>query len=271
MKKELENVKIKKPLIHSITNYVTVNDVANVILAVGASPIMADDEKEVEEITALCDGLNINIGTLNERTINSMIKAGKKANQLNHPVLLDPVGVGTSSLRTHTALKLLEEIHFTVIKGNISEMKTLAAHQGYTHGVDASENDMITVNNLEENIQFIKAYAKKMNTIIVVTGAIDLVSDGNQCYVISNGEKEMSHITGTGCQLSGLITSYISSNENKLKACVAAVCQMGLAGEIAKKHLADYEGNATYRNRIIDAIYCMNGEELEGGSHYEIK
>lgn len=271
MEKELENVKRKKPLIHNITNYVTVNDVANVILAVGASPIMADDEKEVEEITSICNGLNINIGTLNERTIASMIKAGKKANQLNHPVLLDPVGAGASTLRTNTALKLLEEIHFTVIKGNISEIKTLAAHQGYTHGVDANENDIVNQNNLEDNIQFVKAYAKKMNAIIVVTGAIDLVSDDKQCYVIYNGEKEMSHITGTGCQLSGLITSYISSNDDQLKACAAAVCQMGLAGEIAKSHLATFEGNATYRNRIIDAIYHMTGKELEGGAQYEIQ
>ncbi len=272
MKEQLENVKKKSPLIHNITNYVTVNDVANMILAVGASPIMADDEGEVEEITSICNGLNINIGTLNHRTIQSMIKAGKKANELNHPVLLDPVGVGASTLRTQTALKLIEEVQFSVIRGNISEIKTLALNQGNTHGVDASEMDAVTQDNLEQNVAFVKEYAQKMNAIIAVTGAIDLVSDGKECYVIYNGEKEMSAITGTGCQLSGLMTAYITANpETPLKACVAAVCQMGLAGEIAKTHLQSFEGNATYRNRIIDAVNHMDGYILQAGAKYEIK
>ena len=133
----LENVHSKMPLIHNITNYVTVNDVANVLLACGGSPIMADESEEVEDITSICGGLNINIGTLNRHTIPAMFKAGKKANELGHPVLLDPVGVGASSLRTDTAKQLLEEIHFSVIRGNISEIKTLAAGSGSTRGVDA--------------------------------------------------------------------------------------------------------------------------------------
>ena len=115
-----ENVRSTCPLIHNITNYVTVNDCANMVLACGASPIMADDAAEVEEITAICGGLNINIGTLNKRTIESMFLAGKRANALNHPVVLDPVGAGASKLRTETAQKLLEEVKFTVIRGNIS-------------------------------------------------------------------------------------------------------------------------------------------------------
>lgn len=120
MKTYLENIKKKSPLIHNITNYVTVNDCANITLACGASPIMADDQDEVEEITSICSGLNINIGTLNGRTIEAMILAGKKANALNHPVVLDPVGAGASTLRTKTALRLLDEVKFTVIRGNIS-------------------------------------------------------------------------------------------------------------------------------------------------------
>ena len=116
MKECLENVRRKAPLVHNITNYVTVNDVANVILAIGASPIMADDREEVEEITAICGGLNINIGTLNQRTIESMHLAGKKANALGHKILLDPVGAGASVLRTKTALSLMKEVHFDVIR-----------------------------------------------------------------------------------------------------------------------------------------------------------
>ena len=126
----LKNVREKSPLIHNITNYVTVNDFANVVLAFGASPIMADDQKEVAEITSICTGLNINIGTLNTRTIESMVIVGKKANELHHPVVLDPLGVGASTLRTQTALKLLKEIQFSVIRGNISEIKTLALGSG---------------------------------------------------------------------------------------------------------------------------------------------
>ena len=114
-----ENVKTKTPLVHNITNYVTVNDVANVLLACGGSPIMADDIDDVEDITGICGGLNINIGTLNKNTIPSMLAAGKKANELGHAILLDPVGAGASRLRTETALMLLNEIKFDVIRGNI--------------------------------------------------------------------------------------------------------------------------------------------------------
>ena len=123
----LENVRAKCPLIHNITNYVTVNDCANIIIACGAAPIMADDRDEAAEITSLCGGLNINIGTLNSRTIASMFLAGKRANELGHPVVLDPVGAGASKLRTDTAIQLLEEVKFTVIRGNISEIKSLAS------------------------------------------------------------------------------------------------------------------------------------------------
>ena len=131
---QFANVRTKSPLIHNITNYVTVNDCANMVLACGASPIMADDAAEVEDITTICGGLNINIGTLNSRTIESMLKAGRKANALGHPVVLDPVGAGASALRTGTAYRLLDEVRFTVIRGNISEVKTLASGAGTTKG-----------------------------------------------------------------------------------------------------------------------------------------
>lgn len=134
LKEMLNHVREKCPLIHNITNYVTVNDCANILLACGGSPIMADDAEEAEEITAICGGLNINIGTLNQRTIPAMHLAGKKANELGHPVVLDPVGAGASKLRTNTAKALLEDIHFTVLRGNISEIKTLALGTGGRKG-----------------------------------------------------------------------------------------------------------------------------------------
>ena len=268
----LNKVRENVPLVHNITNYVTVNDVANVLLACGASPIMADEAEEVEDITSICGGLNINIGTLNNRSIQSMFLAGKKSNELHHVVLLDPVGAGASALRTNTALNLLKEIKFDVIRGNISEIKTLALGSGTTKGVDADIADVITEDNLDEAISFVKSFAKKTGAIIAITGAIDLVSDKDRCFVIRNGRKEMSKITGTGCQLSGMMTAFLVANkEHPLEAAAAAVCTMGLAGEIAWHHMQEYDGNATYRNRIIDAIFNMNEETLNKGAQYDVR
>ena len=268
----LDYVRKSVPLVHNITNYVTVNDVANMLLACGGSPIMSDEPLDVEEITSICGGLNINIGTLNARTIEGMIKAGKKANELGHAVLLDPVGAGASTLRTNTAKELLEKIRFDVIRGNISEIKTLAQGSGTTKGVDADIADAITEETLGSAIAFVKRYAKETKSIIVVTGAIDLVADDKICYVIRNGCPEMGKITGTGCQLSGMMTAFITANpDHKLEAAAAAVCAMGLAGEIGFSRMQEGDGNATYRNRIIDAVYNMNGEELEKGAKYELR
>ena len=267
-----QNVRDKKPLVHNITNYVTVNDCANITLAIGASPIMADDIDEVEDIVSICNGLNINIGTLNKRTIESMIAAGKKANELNKPVILDPVGAGASKLRTETAQRLLKEVKFSVIRGNISEIKTLAAGSGTTKGVDADVADAVTEENLDEAVAFAKAFSEKSGSIVAITGAIDLVSDGRKCYVIRNGRPEMGRITGTGCQLSGLMTAYLVANpEQKLEAAAAAVCTMGLAGEIGWSYMQKGDGNSTYRNRIIDAIYNMTKEQLDEGAKYEVR
>ena len=268
----IENVRKGVPLVHNITNYVTVNDVANILLACGGSPIMSDEPEDVEDITAICGGLNINIGTLNQRSIEGMFRAGKKANELNHVVLLDPVGAGASALRTNTAVELMEKIRFTVIRGNISEIKTLALGSGTTKGVDADVADAVTEENLDNAVKFVKDFAAKSGAIVAVTGAIDLVSDGKSCYVIRNGRPEMGRITGTGCQLSGMMTAFVVANpDNRLEAAAAAVCAMGLAGEIGWSHMAEGDGNSTYRNRIIDAIYNMGGESLNGGARYELR
>lgn len=270
--KILENVRNVQPLIHNITNYVTVNDVANMVLAIGASPIMADEVKEVEEITSICNGLNINLGTLQEKTITSMMKAGKKANELGHPIILDPVGAGASKLRTETAVGLLDTLHITVVRGNMSEIHALSDSTHKTRGVDADIRDAVTDDKLEQAISYVNSVAEKWQCIVAVTGAIDLVSDGKKCYVIRNGVKQMSRVTGTGCQLSGLVTAFVSANmDNPLEASAAAVCTMGLAGEIALKHMSAFEGNATYRNRMIDAVCNMDSETLEKGARYEVR
>lgn len=272
LKTMLENVRAKSPLVHNITNYVTVNDVANVLLAAGGSQIMSDDADDVEDITSICGGLNINIGTLNKNTIPSMFLAGKKANALGHIVLLDPVGAGASRLRTDTANRLMQEVRFDAVRGNISEIKTLCTGSGSTKGVDADAVDAVTEANLDNGVQLVKTFAAQTGCIIAVTGAIDLVSDGERCWCIRNGRAEMSRITGTGCQLSALMTAFLVANpDRKLDAAAAAVCMMGLAGEIGWANMQPGDGNSTYRNRIIDAIFNMTGDALEEGAKYELR
>ena len=270
-KKILDNVNAKTPLVHSITNYVTVNDCANILLACGGSPIMADDENEVEDITSICDATVINIGTLNQRTIRAMIKAGKKANELSHIVVLDPVGAGASALRTRTTFELLDNIKFSVIRGNISEIKTLARGSGTTKGVDADIRDAVTEDSLEEAVSFAKNLSKKTGAVIAITGAIDLVADSNKAYVIRNGHPMMSRITGSGCMLTEVIAAYCAANPDiLLDATAAAVCAMGLCGEIAyNKTVENGGGTSTFRTFLIDAMSRMTAETLREGIKIE--
>ncbi len=266
-----DNIRKSAPLIHNITNYVTVNDVANVLLACGASPIMSDDIKEVEDITSICGGLNLNIGTLNQNTIPSMLVAGKKSGELGHPVVLDPVGAGASSLRTETAQRILREVPVTVVRGNISEIKALIAGSSTTKGVDADLVDAVTDGTLGAGINFAKSAAGQLGTIVAITGAADLVADRENCYVIRNGRSEMGRVTGTGCQLSALVAACVTANpQNVLEAVAAAVAAMGLAGETGWDKMQPDDGNSTYRNRIIDAVYNMDGSALEKGAKYEL-
>lgn len=271
--KYLDNLREKGALIHNITNYVTVNDCANILIACGGAPIMSDDCGEVEEITAICGGLNINIGTLNERTIKSMFLAGKKANSLSHPVLLDPVGAGASSLRTDTSSRLLDEVKFNVIRGNISEIKTLALGAGNTKGVDADVADAVTEDTIEHVVAFAKGFAKKTGAVIAITGAIDIVADTERAFVIRNGCAMMAQITGSGCMLSAMTAAFITANpEASLEPAAAAVCAMGLCGEKAFKITVDNgEGNSSFRSHLIDEVYKLNGKALDEGAKYEIR
>lgn len=271
-KEMLENVRTQSPLVHNITNYVTVNDVANMLLACGASPIMADDIDEVEEITTICGGLCLNIGTLNGRTIPAMFAAAKKATALGHPVLLDPVGAGASALRTSTALDLINEIPFTAIRGNSSEIRTLLFGSGNTRGVDVDLSDVISADSLDKTIQIAQKLSQKTGAIVAVTGPIDVVADSSQAFCIRNGHPLMGRVTGSGCQLSALITAYLVANPaHPLLAVAAGVTAMGLCGEIAFAKLQSEEGNSTYRHRIIDTMFHLTGTDLEEGAQYEIR
>lgn len=261
-------------LMHCLTNYVTANDCANLLLASGASAIMADDPGEVTEVTAICDGLILNMGTPHPRKLEAMLLAGQAANRLGHPVLLDPVGVGCSALRREAAGRLLAQVRLAAIRANASELATLAqgtpAHRGVDTDIPApgvgGDGRQIT----EKTIQSARALARMTGAVVIVTGPTDLVTDGTTTYLAFNGHPMMRTVTGTGCQLSALAGAYITANpERRLEAALAAVCAMGLCGEIAHAALAPQEGNATYRNRIIDAIYHLSPEELEKGARYE--
>ena len=266
----LTNVRKRTPLVHCITNYVTVNDCANALLACGGSPIMSDEPLDVEDIQTICGGLVLNIGTLNKQTIEGMKVAGAQATKLGHPIVLDPVGAGASALRTQTAGELLDECAVTVIRGNMSEVKALAGAASSTRGVDANPDDAVTDENLAESAQFARELAAKTGAIIAITGAIDLVADAEHAYAIRNGMPVMGKITGTGCMLTCIVAAYVVANPDaKLEAVIAAVAGMGAAGEIAAVRMQPVDGNASLRTYIIDALYNMNAAAIEAVSRVE--
>lgn len=267
----IDCVRAKKPLVHQITNYVTVNDCANITLASGASPVMADEIQEVDEIVGISSALVLNIGTLNERTIESMVAAGKAARRKGIPVILDPVGAGASRLRTETALRLMEEVKPTVVRGNISEIKTLFGEGGNTRGVDAGVEDALGGDVVETAKRIAAAFARSTGTIVAITGAIDVVSDGDRTFLIRNGHPMMANVTGTGCMCSALIGSFCGAMEDRTVATAAAISAMGLAGEWAYESVQRQDlGTGSYRTLIIDAISRMSDEIMLNGGEISL-
>jgi hydroxyethylthiazole kinase len=234
---------------------------------------MADDIAEINDIVSISDALVINIGTLNERTIASMLAAGKKANELGRPVVLDPVGAGASKLRNETAHTLLKEVSFAVIRGNISEIKFLATGFGNTQGVDADSSEAVNEGNLEGVVAVAKSFAKASGAVIAITGATDIVADSESAYVISNGHPMMSNVTGTGCMLTTVIGSYVGANpKNILQATATAVVAMGVCGELAYKKVREQDaGTSTYKMHIIDEMSKVNADTLKVGAKIERK
>ncbi len=249
--KLLSEIKKNRPLIHQITNYVTVNDCANVTLAVGASPAMADDENEVEDFVKIASSLLINIGTLNENMKKSMLKATIKAKELEKVVVLDPVAVGASKYRTNCVKKLLENRKISVIRGNISEIKSLLGSSKNSKGADASSSDFESVQN---SIQIAKELALKEKVIVALTGQIDVISDGKRVAVIENGSKLLQDITGAGCMSTSLVASFCGTNKEYLfEATVLGVLTMALCGEIAQ-NLTQKEGLGSFHKELFNQI-----------------
>ena len=257
-------VRDKCPLVHCITNYVTVNDVANSILAIGASPIMSDDINDVEDIVSISQALVINIGTLNKRTVESMIAAGRKANSLSIPVVLDPVGAGASGFRNETVDTLLGNVKFTVIRGNLSEMAYINGAASRTKGVDSSmkEDDA-------DHVAVAKAVSGKTGAVAAITGRVDTVCKDGRVARIYSGHPEMSRITGTGCMLSGIIGGFVGTGEDPFLSASYAIASMGAAGLIAYGKAGSL-GTGSFRVALIDALSQMSDETIKEMGKLEI-
>ena len=263
--KLLCSVKEKGPLVHHITNYVTVNDCANIVLALGGSPVMADAKEEVSDMVSIASALVINIGTLNHTTVESMIIAGKKANELDIPVILDPVGVGATPYRKEIALKLINEVKFSIIKGNLAEIKILNGMKAVSKGVDSEETSSDDAKDVAKDL------AKKLDAVIAVTGKSDYISDGKSIFKIENGIEMLKTITGSGCMTASLIGTFAGVTKDYLIAASAGVMTMGIAGEIAYEKLNKCDsGSGSFRMKLIDSIFNLTAEDfLKRGRVYE--
>ncbi len=255
-----KDIKKLNPLVHNITNYVTVNDCANIQIAFGGSPIMADDLSEVQEVTSKCSSLLINIGTLNKSTVSSMIIAGREANKKNIPIILDPVGYGFTRLRRESIKKILKEVDVSIIKGNVSEIKGLVSDNTNIQGVDISYEDQ---NMTKESLKTLALNAANtLKCIIVITGALDVISDGKETYFIQNGSSMMSEVTGTGCMTGALLAVSAGAHTNNLFASsIVAVSSMGVAGELAAEK-TNGRRTSSFKMHLIDSISSMTPDIL---------
>lgn len=268
--KVAEQVRKSKPLVQCITNFVTVNDCANILLAAGASPTMAMDIREVEESVEGVQALVCNLGAIEH--VDSMILAGKRANELKKPVVLDPVAAGGTTFRRSLSAKLLDEVKFSAIRGNASEIRGLALGNSSGSGVDVGELDVINQSNLESSIEIVSAFAKRTQSVVAVSGALDVISDGEKTMILHNGCPTMARITGSGCMLTTLIGGFCGAMpEEPFIAICAAMAVMGICGELAdERRLANGTGNATFRNDLIDAIFNLTEEQFKERVRYEI-
>lgn len=260
----IKNVRTKNPLVHHITNYVTVNDCANACLAIGASPVMADAVDEAADMAKIAGALVLNIGTLNVSKVESMMVAGRTANALGIPVILDPVGCGATPFRNHMAAELMANIHMTVVRGNISEIFSLGGENVHTKGVDAGAADV------SEALTIAKALAKKWGSTVVISGEKDIITDGEKAAYVRNGCAAMPSITGSGCMCTTLIGAFVGANPgNPFEASLAAMAAMGIAGERAWKSYGT-QGLGHFHMGIIDELGNMDEDTLEKEARYEI-
>ena len=252
----LRKVRETKPLVHNITNYVVMNFTANLLLAAGASPVMAHAENEVEEMVAFAKALVLNIGTLEDAWIASMLKAGKRATRLGVPVILDPVGAGATQLRTEAAKRMLAETRVSIVRGNASEILALAGGAAKTKGVDAADT-------VEAAAERAEALARDLGVPVAITGAVDYITDGKRVLRVANGHPLMGGVTGTGCGATAIIGAFAGVDPDPVSAAATALAYYGLAGEHAA---AGAPGPGTFMIRFQDALHALSLDEMQSGA-----
>ena len=268
--KQLSLVRERAPLVQCITNFVTVNDCANIILAAGGSPSMADDVREAAEAVRGSAALVCNLGAI--AAVDAMVSAGKTANELGKPVVLDPVAAGNTALRRQESGRLLAGVKFAAIRGNASEIRALARGELTGSGVDVSGEDAVTDATLPRTVETARLLAKQTGAVVAVSGPIDVVTDGGQTILLRNGCATMARITGSGCMLTSLLGAFCGADPgHPFEAASAAIAAMGVAGDLAEeRRLRDGTGNATFRTDLIDAVFNLTEEQLNGRVRYEV-
>ena len=252
---DLKKIRATQPLVHNITNYVVMNFTANLLLAAGASPVMAHAENEVEEMVSYAKALVLNIGTLDDAWIASMLKAGKKATALGVPIILDPVGAGATKLRTETAKRILAETRVTLVRGNASEILALGGGTAKTKGVDSADS-------VEAAAERAVGLARELGVPVAITGAVDFITDGQRVVRVANGHPLMGCVTGTGCGATAIIGAFAGVDPDPVSAAATALAFYGLAGETAADGAA---GPGSFMIRFIDALYALTLEEVARG------
>ena len=244
----------RKPLVHSITNYVVMNETANAVLALGALPVMAHSKDEVCEMVGLAGALVLNIGTLEEDWIESMLLAGGAANERGVPVVLDPVGAGATSYRTATAKRLLDELDVAVLRGNPGEVATLV-------GVEAEVRGVESIGVGSDAAELAREAARTLGLVASVTGAVDHVSDGDRTVAVANGHELLAAITGTGCMSTVITGCFLAAKADPLEAAVEALVAFGVAGEDAA---VEARGPGTFHAGLYDALAALDPATLTG-------
>jgi len=251
----LRRLREKRPLVHQITNYVVMNETANATLAIGALPVMAHAREEVEDMVALAGALVLNIGTLSPEWIDAMLLAGRRANVLDVPVVLDPVGAGATRYRTETARRILDEVDVAVLRGNAGEVATLV-------GVDAEVRGVESLSAGEDADELALTAARALGVVASVTGPVDHVSDGERIERIANGDPLLASITGTGCMSSAITGCFLAVNRARpLKAAAEALVAFGVAGEDAAEVA---RGPGSFHAALYDALAALDPETLDG-------
>lgn len=252
----LAKLRDEKPLVHNITNWVVTNVTANVLLQIGALPVMAHAREEVEEMVGIAGALVLNIGTLTPPLVDAMLLAGKRANQIGVPVVFDPVGAGATNLRTESSQFLLRELDINILRGNSAEISILAGSGGEVKGVEA-----VAVGG--ERGEIARLAARKFRTVVALTGPRDYVSDGERLLVVENGHQLLSTVTGTGCMSTAVVAAFAAVTGDYLAAAAAGLAAFGLAAEQAA---AVSHGPGSFQVALYDALYHLTGEDLKSGA-----